>query len=103
MVEDELIEDSETLGADLHTSEGANDPWGEGWEVEDMVVDDADEGKPATNPDDVEGLKEAKTNASEEHARTRTSITPTMADFLTVRVSSSNIGAFSTEKLAILK
>lgn len=30
MVEDELVEDEETPGANLHTSEGANDPQGEG-------------------------------------------------------------------------
>lgn len=100
MDEDELVEDDETPGADLHTAEGPNDPRGEGWGVKDMVVEDVDEGNLATNPDNIEGQKEVNSNAGEEHARTQT---PIMDDNPTVGVSSSSIGALSAEKLAILK
>ena len=65
-----------------------------------MVVEEADEGNLATNPDNVEGQIEGKASAGEEHARTQT---PVMADNSTVGVSLSNIGALSAKKLAILK
>lgn len=100
MVEDELAEYEETPGVGLHTAEGTNDSQGEGWGVEDMVVEKADEGNLATNPDNVEGQIEGKASASEEHAQTQT---PVMADNPTIGVSSSSLGALSAEKLAILK
>lgn len=92
MAEDELAEDEETLGAGLHTAEEMNEPQDEGWGVEDMVVEEANEGNVATNPDNTEGQTEGRANAGEKHARTQT---PAMDDNLTVGVSSSSIGALS--------
>lgn len=57
MVENELAEDEEIHRVDLHTAEGANDPQGEGGDVEDMVGEKADKGNLITNLDDDEGFE----------------------------------------------
>ncbi|XP_050896169.1 uncharacterized protein LOC127102891 [Lathyrus oleraceus] len=100
MVEDELDDDEETPGAGLHTAAEMNEPQSEGWGVEDMVVEKANEGNLATNPDNIESQTKRRANVGEEHAQTQT---PAMADNPTVGVSSSSIGVISAEKLVILK
>lgn len=100
MAEDELADDEETPGAGLHIAAGMNEPQGEGWGIEDMVVEEAAEGNLATNPDNSESQTKGRANVGEEHARTQT---PTVADNPTIGVSLSSIGALCAEKLAILK
>lgn len=95
MAVDELAEDRETPRADLHTTEGANNPQGENGDVEDMVTEEDNEGNPIIIPDDDEGFQEGEANAGKEQARTQTLVTPTMADVPTARVSTSSIGGLS--------
>lgn len=103
MVVDELDEDEEAPGADLHTAEGANNPQGEGGDVEDTVVEEENKGNPITTPDDDEGFEGREADAGEERAQTQTLITPIMEDVPTTEVSTSSTGGLSAEKLAIMK
>lgn len=57
MVVDELAEDKDAPGDDLHKAGETNNPHGEGGDVEDTVVEEESEGNPTIIPDDDEGFE----------------------------------------------
>lgn len=57
MVVDELAEDEDAHGDDLHNAKGTNNSQGEGGNVEDTVMEEENKGNPTPVPDDDEGFE----------------------------------------------
>ena len=97
MVVDELVKDGDNPEDDLWNIEGTVNPHEEGGDVEDMVMEEENEGNQTTVPigDDDEDSGEREANIGERQAQNQIHVTPTIVVIPTGEVSTSSTKGLS--------